>query len=63
MERSFRAINPGKIEMELTMRMSLKDWINLQEQLSTRHPSWDLSNQIQDMIAHAKKHFYETDKE
>lgn len=58
MTSSFEVLNPGEMEMKLTMTMKLKNWEELQSQLAYLWPSSDLSYQIRDMVKQAKQSFY-----
>jgi hypothetical protein len=59
----FRAENPEKHEYSLTMTMTLKDWLELREQLVKDSPygRWPASlfvREITDMIAQAQKIYW-----
>jgi len=59
MKSKFKAINPDEIEMELTISMSLKDWVELRGQVAKQgHPAWKLIMVITEMVAYANQHFY-----
>lgn len=58
MHCTMRPSKPDDIEFELTLNMRLKDWLDLQEQLVNKYPSWELNSKITDMILQAKKVFY-----
>jgi hypothetical protein len=63
MEAKFKVLNPDAIEMELTVKMPLRDWKRLQEQLPNKYPAYRLIEQIADMTRQAEKHFTTQDKE
>ena len=58
MQTEFKAAKPDKIEMELTVRMELADWVRLKDQLGDQnYPSWAMKGKIAEMITHAQAHF------
>lgn len=63
MQADFKVINPDEIEMELRVTMSLKDWKQLNDQLSEAWPSYDLGREIASMVNQADRHFYPKDKD
>ena len=63
MRADFTVINPEKIEMELTITMSLGQWIKLQDELPDEWPACDLNSKIDDMIRQAEAHFYPKQEE
>ena len=58
MDTKFKASNPNSIEMEMSIKMTLKDWKLLKVQLSQEYPSWAVGEQIINMVCDAEKHFY-----
>lgn len=57
MQSKMKVIDAGKIEMELTVSMTLDHWVRLREQLGNSWPSSDLRCEIDNMVRHADKHF------
>lgn len=57
LKANFKVLYPEKIEMELTVTMSLEDWKRLGKQLPNEFPSYRLMEQIADMTRKAEKHF------
>ena len=60
MEANFAVTNPDEIEIELTVKMTLRNWKKLKGCLKDSYPGWDFSRIITDMISQADKHFYPT---
>lgn len=56
------ATDPDSIEFTLSLTMSLKQWRELQGQLSSSYPSWKLSAMITKMIALATERYQETEE-
>lgn len=56
-----KVLYPDKIELQLIMSMTLRDWKELESQLKNEWPSSDLSRNICEMVRKADKHFYEGD--
>lgn len=52
---------PDKVEVTLTMTMSVKNWCELRDQLQAKWPSADLSGHITDMLAQVRKIVYPAD--
>lgn len=61
MRSSFFTTNPDKIELTLTLTMTLGEWKQLLQQTVDKWPSSDLKSLIQDMTSHADKHFFPKD--
>ncbi|WP_043345051.1 hypothetical protein [Cupriavidus basilensis] len=57
MRATFQIDNPGDVEMVLTVKMKLSDWVALQKQLPSEYPSWKLTAAISEMTMHAKQVF------
>ncbi len=57
MRATFQIESPGDVEMVLTVKMKLSDWIALQKQLPREYPSWKLSSAISEMAMHANQVF------
>ena len=57
MKTYMKATNPDRIEFSLTITLELKEWKELQEQLSRDYPSWELSSKITSMIGLAISSF------
>lgn len=55
MKTSLKVTRPNEIEFTLTATMTLARWLELQEQLSQKWPSWELSAAITDMLSQANK--------
>ncbi len=55
--------NPNGVNFTLSMTMTLKEWMDLRDQLSKKYPSWDLSSKINEMVYFADKHWNERDLE
>ncbi|MBN3777401.1 hypothetical protein G3O06_07530 [Burkholderia sp. Ac-20345] len=60
MKSEFKIQRPDAVPMTLTMTMTLGEWKNLQQQLSTTYPSWKLSTNIGEMVRLATTTFAET---
>jgi len=60
---TFFVVDPDKVELELTIKMTLGDWKKLKDQITSGgFPSWQLGNTISDMVMKANRHF-QTDSE
>jgi len=57
MKTHMKATDPNKMEFTLEITMTLKDWRELDDQLSTAYPSWELASRITDMVQQATQHF------
>ena len=60
MEARFMIENPQSVVCEMKIKMTVKEWEDLRDQLQKSFPSWRLSNAITDLLAQARKVFYET---
>lgn len=58
MEARFMAENPDGIEFTMKITMSARDWCSLRDQLTNSHPSWQLTQKIDSLLAQARKTFY-----
>lgn len=56
-----RINEPEDVEATLTISMTLKEWIELAEQLSDAHPSWKLTSAINDVVYKVKGVFVPED--
>lgn len=59
MKGTMRILDVDKIEATLTLTMPLKQWKELNAQLSSAHSSWKLSNLIDALIQKATSMFTE----
>lgn len=53
----FKVLNPDAIEMELAVRMTLREWKLLQGQLPSSHPAYSLTASISKMVDQATTEF------
>ena len=60
MEGRFLAEKPQEIVFTLKITASVSEWEELRDQLIQRYPSGHLSHMITDLLAQARKAFYET---
>jgi hypothetical protein len=58
MTGTFKVIEPGKVEFELTLKMELDSWIALANIVEDKWPGYDFRRLIQDMVRQAKESFY-----
>jgi hypothetical protein len=58
MKARFMIENPDDIEATMKITMSIKDWVELKDQLGDKWPSSDLYSKITDLIIQARKVFY-----
>lgn len=61
MEVKFFLQKPEDLDASLTIRMKVKDWIDLREALLQANSGWQglrLANAITDVVSQAKKIFY-----
>ncbi len=59
----FEVLEPGKIEMELSVTMKLEEWCMLKKLIDcSMWPGSEFIRQINDMIIQAEKHFCLTAK-
>lgn len=58
MTSKFTPSNPDKIEMTLSLTMSLYEWKQLKAQMSNEWPSWEIGGKIRSMIDQASTSFY-----
>lgn len=68
MNASFKAINPEVLEMQMTISMPLKQWMELRKQIQgessgAQWPTWKFIEQMDHMIRQAEKHFYPAKEE
>lgn len=59
----FQTQNPDKIEMTMTVTMTLEEWKMISGLLPNRWPACDLSSAIQTMVSKATERFYPKSKE
>lgn len=57
MKASFKLRDPGKMEAQLTLTMTLYQWQELQNQLQWAWPSSQLSSAITDVLQRATARF------
>jgi hypothetical protein len=51
-----RVLKPEDAEIEINIRMSLKNWKSSLEQMDeTKYPSWELGNEIRQVIDKVEK--------
>lgn len=55
--------NPDQIEATIKITMTLKEWAEMRDQLSGKHPSWQLSAAINDVLSQGRRVFYATEPE
>lgn len=53
---------PEKIMYTMTITASAKEWESLRDQLSNKWPSWELSSQVTDLLAQARKVYWPEDQ-
>lgn len=59
MKSSFLIENPGEVEATMQITMKLKEWEALKKQLeSNKTPSWELRDQIANLVTTARDKFY-----
>jgi len=58
MKTEFVVTNPDDVEIELRIRMTLRDWKTLREQLEYKWPASRLRDDVRDMIQQAEARFY-----
>jgi len=46
----------------MTITASAKEWESLRDQLSNKWPSWELSSQVTDLLAQARKVYWPEDQ-
>ena len=57
MKTSFQIERPDEIEATITVTMKLKDWRELNRQMTRAWPSWKLSEAIDDVVQQATARF------
>ena len=63
MKTEFKVTNPDEVVLELTIKMTMKEWSDLKKQLSDeKYPSFRLIESINEMYWQAHKHFYPEEK-
>ncbi len=60
MKARYMVERPDEIEMTAKLTMTMKEWDELRDQLSSKWPSGRLSSVITEMIIDARKVFYAT---
>ena len=60
MDIRLKCEKPEEIVYTMTITMKAKEWEELRDQLCNSWPSWQLSNQINDLLAQAKKVYWPT---
>jgi hypothetical protein len=58
MRTTFKFSDPSELEVEITLRGTLKEMTLLRKQLPSEFPSWKVANQITDVVMQAEKQFY-----
>lgn len=54
---NYKLSRPDNSMATMKIEMSLSEWRQLKEQLSSSYPAWRLSSAIQDLITRAEAHF------
>ena len=62
MKALIKIVDPDKVEMSLTLTMTLGAWEKLQNQVEGKWPGWQVKAVIDDMIAKAQKQFTSQDE-
>ena len=62
MKALIKIVDPDKVEMSLTLTMTLGAWEILQNQVEGKWPGWQVKAVIDDMIAKAQKQFTSQDE-
>lgn len=62
MEGRFNVENPNSVVFTLKITATAKEWEELRDQLAQKYPSWRLSEMITNLLAQARKTFYEEQK-
>lgn len=51
-------VKPEEYELDLTIRMTVKEWDQIAKALPDTHPGWTLTQQIRDVLQKVKKQFW-----
>ena len=62
MKALIKIVNPDKVEMSLTLSMTLEYWKVLRCQLEDKWPGWQLKGVITDMVIKAQEQFTSQDE-
>lgn len=58
MKAIFDVVKPENIIFQVKIEMSLKDWMELDKQLSKEWPAFELSRTIHELVRQARSVFY-----
>lgn len=58
MKARFKIEKPHEVQCTLEITMVLSDWEELEKQLNTNYPSWELSQAISTILTQAKEVYY-----
>lgn len=61
MERELKVTKPDEIVFTLELTMTLREWKKIKAQLATEWPSWELGDEISNMIRQANAKFWPED--
>ena len=62
MKALIKIVDPKKVEMSITLTMTLGAWQELQEQIGDNWPGWKFKEVITDMVIKAQKQFTSQDE-
>jgi hypothetical protein len=58
MDCRLKCEKPGEIEYTLTVTMKAREWEAFREQLGSAWPSWQFTQQINDLLGQARKIYW-----